>query len=187
MVTKGQPGGKQKLRSRAWFDNPDNPGMTALYLERYPNYGLTLDELRSGKPIIGIAQTGSDLSPCNRHHLDLAKRVRDGITAGGVLRSNSRFIPSRKPANAPLPLSTAISLTLVSLRYFTVIRSTASFSPPAATRPRLPASWRPPRSIYPPSCSPGAHAQRLVPWRAYRLRHGRVEISPGSCRRQNRL
>jgi dihydroxy-acid dehydratase len=72
-----------KLRSRLWFDNPDNPGMTALYLERYLNFGLTSEELQSGKPIIGIAQTGSDLSPCNRHHLELAKRVRDGITAAG--------------------------------------------------------------------------------------------------------
>jgi dihydroxy-acid dehydratase len=73
------------LRSRAWFDNPSNPDMTALYLERYLNYGLTLEELRSGKPIIGIAQTGSDLSPCNRHHIELAKRVREGIReAGGV-------------------------------------------------------------------------------------------------------
>ena len=74
------------LRSRAWFDNPDNPGMTALYLERYMNFGLTLDELRnSGKPIIGIAQTGSDLVPCNRHHLQLAERVKAGIRdAGGI-------------------------------------------------------------------------------------------------------
>jgi dihydroxy-acid dehydratase len=78
------PRGKS-LRSQLWFDNPDNPGMTALYLERYLNYGLTGQELRSGKPIIGIAQTGSDLSPCNRHHLELAKRVREGIRdAGGV-------------------------------------------------------------------------------------------------------
>jgi dihydroxy-acid dehydratase len=76
---------KPPLRSRAWFDNPDNPDMTALYLERYLNYGLTLEELRSGKPIIGIAQTGSDLSPCNRHHIELAKRVREGIReAGGI-------------------------------------------------------------------------------------------------------
>jgi dihydroxy-acid dehydratase len=75
----------RRLRSRAWFDNPDNPDMTALYLERYLNYGLTLEELRSGKPIIGIAQTGSDLSPCNRHHIELAKRVREGIReAGGI-------------------------------------------------------------------------------------------------------
>jgi dihydroxy-acid dehydratase len=72
-----------QLRSRLWFDNPDNPGMTALYLERYLNFGLTSKELQGKKPIIGIAQTGSDLSPCNRHHLELAKRVRDGITAAG--------------------------------------------------------------------------------------------------------
>jgi dihydroxy-acid dehydratase len=78
------PRGRQ-LRSQLWFDNPDNPGMTALYIERYLNFGLTSGELRSGKPIVGIAQTGSDLSPCNRHHLELAKRVREGIrTAGGI-------------------------------------------------------------------------------------------------------
>ncbi|MEO9683574.1 MAG: IlvD/Edd family dehydratase [Tateyamaria sp.] len=75
--------GIEDLRSRKWFMNPDNPEMTALYLERYLNYGLTRDELQSGKPIIGIAQTGSDLSPCNRHHLELSKRVRDGIIAAG--------------------------------------------------------------------------------------------------------
>ncbi|MEW6397285.1 MULTISPECIES: IlvD/Edd family dehydratase [unclassified Afipia] len=78
-------GGKRKLRSQLWFDNPDNPGMTALYLERYLNYGLTRHELQSGKPIIGIAQTGNDLSPCNRHHIELAQRVREGIReAGGI-------------------------------------------------------------------------------------------------------
>src|SRR5256885_7630920 len=75
----------KRLRSRAWFDNPDNPDMTALYLERYLNFGLTREELQSGKPIIGIAQTGSDLSPCNRHHMVLAQRVREGIReAGGI-------------------------------------------------------------------------------------------------------
>ena len=74
-----------KYRSQQWFDNPTNPGMTALYLERSMNFGLTPDELRSGKPIIGIAQTGSDISPCNRVHLKLAERVREGIrTAGGI-------------------------------------------------------------------------------------------------------
>jgi len=84
-MTKGNGAPSQRLRSQLWFDNPENPGMTALYLERYLNYGLTREELTSGKPIIGIAQTGSDLSPCNRHHLELAKRVRDGIRdAGGV-------------------------------------------------------------------------------------------------------
>ncbi|MGA2891968.1 MAG: IlvD/Edd family dehydratase [Xanthobacteraceae bacterium] len=81
--TQGQQ--QRRLRSQLWFDNPDNPGMTALYLERYLNYGLTRAELTSGRPIIGIAQTGSDLSPCNRHHLELAQRVRAGIRdAGGI-------------------------------------------------------------------------------------------------------
>ena len=78
---------KPKLRSRLWFDNPDDREMTAMYLERYLNYGLTREELQSGKPIIGIAQTGSDLSPCNRHHIELSKRCllytspspRDGL------------------------------------------------------------------------------------------------------------
>ena len=75
-----------KLRSRAWFDNPDNIDMTALYLERYLNFGLSLEELQSGKPIIGIAQSGSDLSPCNRHHLVLAERVREGVREmGGIV------------------------------------------------------------------------------------------------------
>ncbi|WP_298359775.1 IlvD/Edd family dehydratase [uncultured Litoreibacter sp.] len=74
---------KSKLRSQKWFNNPDNQEMTALYLERYLNYGLTREELQSGKPIIGIAQTGSDLSPCNRHHIELTKRVRDGVIAAG--------------------------------------------------------------------------------------------------------
>ena len=74
-----------RLRSRAWFDNPAKPDMTAIYVERYLNFGLTLPELQSGRPIIGIAQTGSDLSPCNRHHIVLAARVADGIRdAGGI-------------------------------------------------------------------------------------------------------
>ncbi|HEV7368675.1 IlvD/Edd family dehydratase [Arenibaculum sp.] len=76
---------RKRRRSSLWFDNPENPGMTALYIERYLNYGLTREELQSGKPIIGIAQSGSDLSPCNRPHIELAKRVRDGIRdAGGI-------------------------------------------------------------------------------------------------------
>jgi dihydroxy-acid dehydratase len=75
----------QKLRSKAWFDNPANIDMTALYLERYLNFGLSMEELRSGRPIIGIAQSGSDLSPCNRHHLVLADRLREGIREmGGI-------------------------------------------------------------------------------------------------------
>jgi dihydroxy-acid dehydratase len=86
IVMSVPPVSPRALRSRAWFDNPDNIDMTALYLERYLNFGLSLEELQSGRPIIGIAQTGSDLSPCNRHHLVLAERVREGIrSAGGIV------------------------------------------------------------------------------------------------------
>jgi dihydroxy-acid dehydratase len=85
MAKQINPKDPAKLRSRRWFDNPDNPDMTALYLERYMNFGLKREELQAGKPIIGIAQSGSDLSPCNRHHLELADRVREGIReAGGI-------------------------------------------------------------------------------------------------------
>lgn len=73
----------EELRSKQWFDNPLDPEITALYLERYLNYGLTREELQGGRPLIAIAQTGSDLSPCNRHHIELAKRVREGIVAAG--------------------------------------------------------------------------------------------------------
>jgi dihydroxy-acid dehydratase len=82
--TTSVPSSRRKLRSTNWFNSGD-PGMTALYIERYLNYGITREELMAGKPIIGIAQTGSDLSPCNRYHLELVKRVREGIrTAGGI-------------------------------------------------------------------------------------------------------
>src|ERR1700674_412789 len=91
----------RKLRSSEWFNNPHNPGMTALYLERYLNYGLTRHELQSGKPIIGIAQTGSDLSPCNRHHLELAKRVRDGIIAAGGLAFEFPVHPIQETGKRP--------------------------------------------------------------------------------------
>ncbi len=84
-MTQSKTKAPARLRSRAWFDDKSNTDMTALYLERYMNFGLSLEELQSGKPIIGIAQTGSDLSPCNRHHLVLAERIREGIReAGGI-------------------------------------------------------------------------------------------------------
>jgi dihydroxy-acid dehydratase len=92
---------KRRLRSQFWFDNPDNPGMTALYLERYLNFGLTKKELTSGKPIIGIAQTGSDLAPCNRHHLDLAKRVRAGINAAGGVAFEFPVHPIQETGKRP--------------------------------------------------------------------------------------
>ena len=94
------PKGKE-LRSQLWWDNPENPGMTALYLERYMNFGLTPKELRSGKPIIGIAQTGSDLSPCNRHHLELASRVREGIRAAGGIAFEFPVHPIQETGKRP--------------------------------------------------------------------------------------
>ncbi|MEI4474135.1 IlvD/Edd family dehydratase [Frigidibacter sp. MR17.24] len=90
-----------QLRSRLWFNNPDDPEMTALYLERYLNYGLTRAELQGGRPIIGIAQTGSDLSPCNRHHVELAKRVRDGITAAGGIPMEIPVHPIQETGKRP--------------------------------------------------------------------------------------
>ena len=92
---------KHSLRSQLWFDNPENPGMTALYLERYFNYGLTREELTSGKPIIGIAQTGNDLSPCNRHHLQLAERVRAGIRAAGGVAFEFPVHPIQETGKRP--------------------------------------------------------------------------------------
>ncbi len=92
---------KRRLRSQLWFDNPENPGMTAIYLERYLNFGLTRAELQSGKPIIGIAQTGSDLSPCNRHHLQLAHRVREGIRAAGGIALEFPVHPIQETGKRP--------------------------------------------------------------------------------------
>ena len=78
-------GDRKKLRSENWFNDPDDPGMTAIYVERYLNYGLTREELQSGRPIIGIAQIGSDLTPCNRGHLETVKRAKEGVRdAGGI-------------------------------------------------------------------------------------------------------
>jgi dihydroxy-acid dehydratase len=101
MSGKKGNGAGVKLRSQIWFDNPDDPHMSAMYIERYMNYGLSREELQSGKPIIGIAQTGSDLSPCNRHHLELAKRVREGITAAGGLAMEFPVHPIQETGKRP--------------------------------------------------------------------------------------
>jgi len=101
-MNKITPGtARRKLRSSEWFNDPHNPAMTALYLERYLNYGLTRGELQSGKPIIGIAQTGNDLSPCNRHHLELAQRVREGIRAAGGIAMEFPVHPIQETGKRP--------------------------------------------------------------------------------------
>ncbi|MGH1358756.1 MAG: IlvD/Edd family dehydratase [Burkholderiaceae bacterium] len=92
---------KPTLRSRHWFDSPNNPEMTALYVERFLNFGITREELQSGKPIIGIAQTGSDIAPCNRHHIELAKRVREGIVAAGGVALEFPVHPIQETAKRP--------------------------------------------------------------------------------------
>src|SRR5881392_2672548 len=94
---------ERKLRSRAWFDNPDNVDMTALYLESYTNYGISLEELQSGKPIIGIAQTGSDLMPCNRHHLVLAQHVKQGVYAAGGIPFEFSIHSMQETGKRPAP------------------------------------------------------------------------------------
>ena len=95
---------KKKLRSQNWFNNPDNPSMTALYIERYLNFGLTRKELQSGKPIIGIAQSGSDLAPCNRHFLDLADRIKQGIRDGGGIPLEFPTHPIQETGKRPTAL-----------------------------------------------------------------------------------
>ena len=126
----------EKLRSRQWFKNPANPNMTALYLERYMNWGLKREELQAGKPIIGIAQSGSDLSPCNRHHIELAHRVREGIREAGGIAFEFPVHRFRKPASDRLPRSTVTCATSAWWKRSMAISSTAWCSPPAATKPR---------------------------------------------------
>src|SRR5438105_1531580 len=92
------------LRSRSWFDNLADPNMTALYVERYLNYGLSLEELQSQRPIIGIAQTGSDLTPCNRHHLVLAERVKEGIREAGGIPFEFPIHPIQETGKRPTPM-----------------------------------------------------------------------------------
>ncbi|MQY40433.1 L-arabonate dehydratase [Streptomyces sp. RB17] len=90
-----------ELRSQAWWDNAGNPEMTALYLERFLNYGFTRGELQSGRPIIGIAQTGNDLVPCNRHHLFLADRIKAGVRDGGGIPFEFPVHPLQETGKRP--------------------------------------------------------------------------------------
>src|ERR1700741_2609892 len=92
---------RRKLRSSEWFNNPHNPGMTALSRDHSLNHGLTRPELEPAKPIIGIAQTGNDLSPCNRHHLELAHRVREGVRAAGGIAMEFPMHPIQETGKRP--------------------------------------------------------------------------------------
>ena len=135
-------GSQRRLRSQEWFDNSAHPDMTAIYLERYLNYGLTLEELKGGKPIIGIAQTGSDLSPCNRHHLELAKRVREGIREAGGVAIEFPVHPIQETGKRP---TAALDRNLAYLGLVEVLYGyplDGVVRPPVATRRHPPASWR---------------------------------------------
>lgn len=97
---------KPKLRSSDWFDRKGDPTMSALYAERYLNQGLTREELTSGMPIIGICQSGSDITPCNRHHLELAKRIREGIRSAGGIAFEFPMHPIQESSRRPTATST---------------------------------------------------------------------------------
>lgn len=100
---KSPASSKRRLRSRAWFNDHDNPDMTALHIERYMNFGISQKELQDGRPIIGIAQTGSDLVPCNRHHLELARRVKEGIYEAGGVALEFPVHPIQETGKRPAP------------------------------------------------------------------------------------
>src|SRR6266700_833415 len=108
-MSESHPKNPKRLRSEIWFNDTAEPGETAIYLERFSTYGLGRKELQAGRPMIGIAQTGGDLTPCNRIHVTLAARVRDGMREGS--RLNFRCIRSRKAAGVRPRLWTAIWLT----------------------------------------------------------------------------
>ncbi len=179
---------KRPLRSQAWFDNPANADMTALYLERYLNYGLSQEELQSGRPIIGIAQTGSDLSPCNRHHLELAKRVREGIREAGGIAIEFPVHPIQETGKRP---TAALDRNLAYLGLVEVLYRLSAGR--RGARHRL----RQDHAGLPDGGGDGEHsrhralgradAERLVPRRAHRLRHHRLEGARTAGQGRDRL
>ncbi len=180
--------GPKRLRSRRWFDTPSDPAMTALYLERYMNFGLTRAELQTGRPIIGIAQTGSDLSPCNRHHLELANRVRDGIREmGGVParipvppHSGNRQAPHRRAGRNLAYLSLVEVLHGYPLDGVVLTTGCDKTTPAClmgAATVNIPAIV----------LSGGPHAGRLVQGQARGLRHRRLACPQAAGRRRDRI
>ena len=176
------------LRSRAWFDNPANADMTALYLERTMNFGLSLEELQSGRPMIGIAQSGSDIAPCNRHHLVLAERMREGIRDAGGVAFEFPLHPIQETCKRPTAaLDRNLQyLALVEVLYGypldgVVLTTGCDKTTPAqimaAATVDIPAI----------ALNSRADAQRLARGRAHRLGHHRLEGARADGRGQDRL
>ena len=179
--------GKRRLRSQDWWDDYKEPDMTALYLERYLNYGLTREELQSGRPIIGIAQTGSDLAPCNRHHLQLASRVRDGIRDMGGIPIEFPVHPVQETGKRPTAMldRNLQYLSLVEVLYGYPIDGVVLTTGCDKTTPALimgAATRRHPRH----RAVRRADAQRLLWRQARRLRHGGLACAPDAGQRRDR-
>ncbi len=162
--------------------------MTALYLERYLNYGLTREELQSGKPIIGIAQTGNDLSPCNRHHLELAHRVREGIRAAGGIAMEFPTHPIQETGKRPTAAldRNLAYLGLVEILFGypldgVVLTTGCDKTTPACMMAAATVNHACDRAFGRPD------AERLVQRRAHRIRHHRLEATRAACRRRDRL
>ena len=179
---------RRKLRSSEWFNNPHNPGMTALYLERYLNYGLTRHELQSGKPIIGIAQTGNDLSPCNRHHLELAHRVREGIRAAGGIAMEFPMHPIQETGKRPTAAldRNLAYLGLVEILFGypldgVVLTTGCDKTTPACLMAAATVNHAGDRAVG------RADAERLAQRPAHRLRHRGLESARAAGRRRDRL
>ena len=177
---------KKTLRSRLWFNNPDDREMTALYLERYLNYGLTREELQGDKPIIAIAQTGSDLSPCNRHHIELSKRVRDGVIAAGGTVIEIPVHPIQETGKRPTAMldRNLAYLSLVETLYGYpidgVVLNIGCDKNHACT------SDGGGIGQYSSDCIVrGSDVERMVPWSTHGIRHHRLEGARIACQGRN--
>ncbi len=179
---------RPQLRSRSWFDNPANADMTALYLERTMNFGLSMDELQSGRPMIGIAQSGSDIAPCNRHHLVLAERVREGIRDAGGVAFEFPIHPIQETCKRPTAaLDRNLQyLSLVEILYGYPLDGVVLTTGCDKTTP---AQLMAAATVDIPGhrAEQRADAQRLARGRAHRLRHHRVEGARADGRGQDRL
>ncbi len=177
-----------RLRSEEWLNNPDNPGMTALYVERLVNYGLTRNELQSGRPVIGISQTGSDIAPCNRSHIENVERIKAGVRDAGGIPFVFPVHPIQETVRRP---TAALDRNLAYLGMVEIIHgypfdgvvftTGCDKTTPAALDGRGDDESAEPL----PELRP--HARRLAQGRTRRQRHHRVGIAQAACRGEDRL